>query len=436
MSGNKSKRLAILGKVLLVVGMTILVSTPSAWAHSKYRSLYQFREGVDGGLPYSSLIFDTAGNLYGVALDGGAHTFGAVFELTPNTNGSWTENVLYSFCSLTNCADGASPNGRLIFDKVGNLYGATLSGGANGSGGVVFELIPNTDGSWTESVLFSFCSLTNCSDGSDPNGILIFDSIGNLEGNTVSGGANDAGVVFKLTPNTEGTWTESVLHNFCSFKNCGDGSSPQSGLILDASGNLYGTTQNGGNLNQCSGGCGVVFRLTPTGEDRVLHRFTGNDGAFPAVAGVTLDQAGNLYGTTEEGGSLSQCNGSGCGVIFRLAPNTHRSWTEKVLHRFTGGADGGFPVAGVTFDAAGNLYGTAEGGGNVSFCILRPGCGVVFKLAQNSKGEWHEMVLYDFLDRPGAHPFAGLIFDTAGNVYGTTVGDDKTTFGSVFEITP
>ncbi len=330
--------------------------------------LHSFNGGTDGANPQAGLTLDAAGNLYGTTYDGGANSYGTVFKLTPNPGGSWAESVLYSFCSLTNCADGAQPLVSLTFDAAGNLYGTTYAGGANGYGGAVFKLTPNPDGSWVESVLYSFCSLTNCVDGKWPLASLIFDHAGNLYGTTSDGGAYNGsnGTVFKLTPNADGSWSESLLYTFAS-RNHG----PEAALIFDGAGNLYGTTTLG-------------------------YQF-------------------------------------GCGDVFELTTNPDGSWKLKVLYKFRCGKDGWLPLAGVIFDAVGNLYGTTARGGT-SACYF--GCGVIFRLAPNSKGGWNETVLHTFLDRPGATPYAGLISDADGNLYGTTSGDGSTTFGSVFEITP
>jgi uncharacterized repeat protein (TIGR03803 family) len=228
------------------------------------------------------------------------------------------------------------------------------------------------------------------------------------------------------------------------FKGKGDGASPVAGLTSDGAGNLYGTTEAGGNT-KCSGnGCGVVFELTPksdgTWTESVLHRFSrGSDGATP-LAGLTFDEAGNLYGTTSEGGGATECNGNGCGTVFELKPNSDGSWTESVLYRFTGGADGGQPVAGVIFDTAGNLFGTTVIGGDLTCYNNGNGCGTIFKLTPNANGTWTENGLYNFpcsfMDcHEGAFPKAGLIFDTAGNLYSTTDGGGSGD-GTVFKLTP
>jgi uncharacterized repeat protein (TIGR03803 family) len=418
--------LVVLATVLIVT----LVYAPNAWAGAKFKTLYKFKGGKDGDSPDAGLIFDQAGNLYGTTQSGGADGAGTVFQLTPNQNGGWTESVLYSFCSLANCADGGYPTAGLIFDRAGNLYGTTTDGGAHGAqtdNGTVFQLTPNQNGGWTEHVLYSFCSRTNCADGKDPTAGLTFDQAGNLYGTTYGGGAHtDNGTVFQLTPNQNGGWTEHVLHSFCSRTNCADGWYPSAGLIFDQAGNLYGTTLAGGAQTY-----GTVFQLTPNQNggwtEHVLYSFCSRtncaDGTLP-YAGLIFDQVGNLYGTTYTGPSG--------GTVFQLTPNQSGGWTEHVLHSFcsrTNCADGEFPFAGLILDRAGNLYGTTVAGGTQNF-------GTVFQLTPNQNGGWTEHVLHAFLDKPGAQPFAGLILDEAGNLYGTSAGDFEMTFGSVFEITP
>jgi uncharacterized repeat protein (TIGR03803 family) len=439
MSGNKGP--VSLRAVLLVITMAILGLAPGARAASKFKTLFEFKGGRNGWGP-GRLVFDQAGNLYGATGLGGGpgcrDGCGLVFKLTPHSDGSWTKSTLYIFCTVRKgrlCADGNYPDSSLIFDRGGNLYGTTDEGGVNGFG-TVFELMPNPDGSWSEKVLHPF---TGYYDGGYPAGGVIFDQAGNLYGTTF--GARGHGAVFKLSPNADGSWTEKVLHHFTGPP---DGGEPEGGLIFDQAGNLYGTTLWGGNSSNCIGfpGCGVVFKLTPRASGRwgekVLHSFTGGDGAFP-TASLIFDQAGNLYGTASEGGNFSQCDGGGCGVVFQLAPNADRSWKEKVIHRFTGGSGGAYPAGTLIFDPAGNLYGSTEWGGNLSYCMVSGepgGCGVVFKMIPNPNGGWNETVLHRFVDSEGGHPGHGVTFDGAGNLYGTTEGDGFTTFGLVFEITP
>jgi len=410
MSHNKT--LGTLNTVLIAV-VAVLVTAPGAWPRSMYKTLYQF-SGTDSQ-PNASLILDRAGNLYGTTRDGGTYGYGTVFKLTRNNDGSWSERVLYSF---SDGADGSGPFGGLIFDAAGNIYGTATAGGSSASG-VVYEL-KAAKGAWTESVLYTF---SGGRDGSGPFAGLILDSLGNLYSTTVSGGAYQRGTVFELSPGSGGTWVEHVLYDFTGGDN---GGSPYSPVILDPKGNLYGTTLDGGRDD-----VGVVFKLTPakgTWTISMLHTFTGgHDGGAPGLGSLTMDTAGNLWGTTAAGGVF------GYGTAFRLSQSAGK-WTETVIHSFTN-ADGAEPYGGLIFDARGNLYGATAQGGSLKLCSGN-GCGVVFKLVPNSNGGWRETVLHRFVDNPGADPFASLVFDSAGNLYGTTFGDGTTTFGSVFEITP
>ena len=410
-------------RILLAVVVGVLVWTSGAWAQNKFKTLHKFTDGHDGGNPVSGLVLDSAGNLYGTTVKCcGSGTAGVVFKLTPNPNGSWIENTLYTFCSVTNCGDGSSPMSGVIFDAAGNLYGTTTDGGANHGRGVVFKLMPHPDGSWTESVLYTFCT-GDCLDGSTPHGTLIFDHKGNLYGTTLLAGPHGGGTVFKLTPNSDGSWTQSVLYGFGG----NDGNGPYDGVIFDAAGDLYGTTFFGG-----ANDLGVAFKLIPESDgswkERVLHSFAGGaDGVYP-FGGLVLDQSGNLYGTTQNGGN-NQCSQMGCGVVFEISPQSGGGWKEKVLLSFDvrGGAR---PFDTLIFDHAGNLYGTAQLGGGGPCAPL--GCGVVFKLVPNLKGGWNEKLLHVFLDHPGSQPLGNLVFDAAGNLYGTT--SCYSTLGSVFEI--
>jgi uncharacterized repeat protein (TIGR03803 family) len=320
--------------------------------------------------------------------------------------------------AFTGLSDGAFPSASLVRDNAGNLYGTAAGGGAYGHG-VVFKL----GATGKETVLHSF---TGGKDGAQPEAGLVRDVAGNLYGTTRTGGVYGYGVVFKL----DTTSKEIVLH---SFTGGADGANPNfgdPGLLRDVAGNLYGTTGAGGDL-ACrfvpaalvgSGfpGCGVVFKLDTTSKETVLHRFTGGaDGADPAT-GLVRDAAGTLYGTTFGGGDLACGGGSGCGVVFKL----DTTGKETVLHKFTGGADGAAPstAAGLVRDTAGNLYGTTFTGGHGCF----GGCGVVFKLGTTGK----ETVLHTFTGgADGAGPEAGLVRDNAGNLYGTTDSGGDLTCG-------
>lgn len=328
--------------------------------------------------------------------------------------------MLYSFCSLAKCIDGAEPVAGLTFDARGSLYGTTYGGGSHclpGGCGVVFKLAKNADGSWSEAVLHSFCG-SNCGRGQYPSCKVVFDREGNLYGTTAGGGAG-GGTVFQLTPKSDGSWSEKDLHYFTGGN---DGANPVAGLIVDTAGNLYGTASGGG-----SHGSGVAVELSPDAKgswkEKVLHSFwyNGRDGAGP-LASLIVDASGSLYGTTSGGGTAK------LGTVFKLTPGAGGNWTESILQDFAGLDSGYDPVADLILDSAGNLYGTTLGGGG--------GYGLVFKLASKPKGRWKETMLRQFFDRPGAYPRAGVILDSAGNLYGTTSGDNTTNFGSVFEITP
>lgn len=287
-------------------------------------------------------------------------------------------------------------------DEAGNLYGTTYAGGGPSfPGGTVFKL----DRAGKETVLYNFASPA---DGQNPNAGVIRDEEGNLYGTTAGGGAYDRGTVFKL----DRAGIETVVYSFSAGT---DGGVPEAGLIRDEEGNLYGTTLAGGDLSGCSGaGCGVVFKVDCAGSETVLYRFTGGaDGARPFAA-LIRDEEANLYGTTSNGGegfSSPVCAPFGCGVVFKL----DRAGKETVLYAFTGGKDGANPYAPL-LRRGGNLYGTTLYGGNQdAFCSGY--CGVVFKLDRTGK----ETVLYTFTGTTdGANPYAGLIGDEEGNLYGTT----------------
>lgn len=403
---------------LLVVALIFPVVTEAA---TTFKVLDPFQGEADGASPMAGLVFDASGNLYGTTYAGGdSCDCGTVFRLAPRPGGTWTKTILYSFKGVTT-GDGSGPNAVLVLDSAGDLYGTTVNGGLLSQPGVVFKLTPNSDGTWTESIVHAF----SFQDGFNPTAGLIFDNAGNLFGTTYAGGSSGAGVVFELKPNSDGSWTESVLHNFVQGT---DGANPHAGVIFDSAGNLYGTTYGGGPL-----GDDVVFKLSPTPDGTwaysMLYRFSdGADGANP-FAGVIFDTAGNLYGTAPWGGAFCKsCGAQGCGVVFKLKPNSDGSWTESVIHLFLGFSH---PFGGLIFDAAGNLYGTAEGSGPT-------GGGEVFKLTPNRTGGWSGTTLHSFLGRPAQNPYDTLVFDKAGNLYGTTplCGTGYNCSGVVFEVTP
>lgn len=440
----RGKKLSIaLRAALAMVTVTLFAMRDAAGQETV---LHRFN-GNDGYQPYGTLIFDDVGNLYGVTAFGGASVCnssgcGLVFQLMPKAGGGWMEKALHTFSD--NGQDGYIPTGGLISDAAGNLYGTTEGGGTsacNGSFGVgcgtVFELKHTAGGNWEETVLYSFKNRGG--DGYYPYTGLVLDGSGNLYGTTSDGGAYGYyGTVFQLTPKADGSWAETVLHSFGA--NGSDGTLPYGGMVLDADGNLYGTTFYGGVY-----GRGTVFELAPIvgggWTEKVLHAFNSNgtDGSGPE-GGLILDASGNLYGTTFDGGAHDY------GTVFELTPAAGGGWTEKVLHSFTTGAGGNYPQTGLTLDAAGNLYGTTNSGG-AGACIAGTGCGTVFELRPGADGRWVEKVLYSFRDngKDGNFPKAGVIFDTAGNLYGTTYlgGGSRACdtlglvgCGTVFEITP
>ncbi len=428
------KCLIVLLSILAIISGTPTASVP-AWAASREQVLHRFND-LRGGIYPAGVILDAAGNLYGATTSGGAYGDGAIFKLAPAANGKWTETVLHSFHGK----DGSTPVAGVIFDAAGNLYGTTAEGGSSancGSGcGVVFELMPRADGKWTETLLHSF----NFKDGLSPIANLIFDVAGNLYGTTAYGGdlgdgcGDGCGVVFELMRDGSGKWTEKVLHSFAG-KHAADGFNPEAALAVDAAGNLYGTTVGGGN-QACQQGCGTVFELMPSGDGKwtetVLHSFCSasdcTDGGNP-FAGVILDWAGNLYGTTALGGAY------GGGTVFRLAPGANGKWTETVLHSFNPQGGEGLPYyGGLTFDASGNLYGTTSSG-DTSSCYSD--CGTAFKLSHDANDHWAETVLRRFSGEDGAWPMGSLVPDTAGNWYGATwSGGSVCGCGVVFQISP
>jgi uncharacterized repeat protein (TIGR03803 family) len=342
---------------------TVFQLAPGAKGTWTEKVLYSFQDnGTDGFESVANLIFDTSGNLYGTTAAGGGDDAGTAFELTPGSAGTWSETVLYSFND--NHVDGYNPYAGLVFDAAGNLYGTTHGGGGDSrDGGTVFQLIPDS-GTWTEAVLYSFG--TNGHDGGQPYAGLTFDDSGNLYSTvSIAGdrGGGAVGSVFQLTPGGDGSWTEKILYG-CGSKGCPDqGGDAHGNVIFGPAGKIYSTTSVGGAyLKPCGGvGCGTVFQLTPKSggkwTEEVIHSFgKGKDGEVPQ-AGVVRDASGRLYGTTLDGGA------HGGGTVFQLTPGANGTWSEKVLHSFGKGKDGASPYTGLILDAAGNLYGTTSQGG-------------------------------------------------------------------------
>lgn len=339
-------------------------------------------------------------------------------SLICNASNAATFSVLHVFQG----SDGDLPIAALTIDKSGNLWG-TASGGPRRSTGVVFEL--SLDG--REQVLHRFAGRH---DGLSPeSSSLILDGSGNLLGTTITGGkaiGATHGTIFSIAPDG----TENLLYIFHGKR---DGHYPRAGLTADKLGNLYGTTPTGGARGGCpvsDDGCGTVFRLSADGQETILHRFVGADGAIPVGGALLLDDLGNLYGTAYYGGRYDNCIAGGCGTVFKISPDGDTT----VLYEFKGGADGSGPQGSLISDGAGNLYGTTYYGGRGA---CDGGCGTLFKLAPDGT----ETVLHTFRGRnDGKFPIAGLIRDAAGNLYGTAfaAGDAQCHggygCGTVFEL--
>ena len=388
--------------------------------------LHNFKS-KEGASPILGLIFDSSGNLYGVAAQEGLSRCGSVFKLTVSGT-SYTETTLYSFKGGN---DGCIPVAGLVFDKSGNLYGTTKLGGSH-SVGTAYKLA-KSGSTWSKSVIHNFGG-TN--DGEYPTGSLIIDSAGDLYGTTEGGGShgdgeeNVGGTAFKLAPNSSGAWTETIMH---SFGGSGDGISPRAKLVEDSSGNFYGTTYLGG-----ADSAGTAFKLAPKSgggySETIIHSFNPAfvsypvDGTNPA-AGLVFDSKGNLYGTTTVGGdgSVGTYAGGG-GVVFELSPSGG-TWNETILypffHTFYGTS---ILFSGVILDQSGNLYGAALEGGFK---------GALYKLTPASSGYWTETDLYNFDGPHGANPAIGsLVFDSSGNLYGGAQNGGADKDGVVFKVTP
>jgi hypothetical protein len=456
---NRKERLRLPVSLLVFVALVLLSSSASAsW---KEKVLYSFQGIPDGAQPAGGVVFDQAGNLYGATTGGGSSSCvsfgecGTVYQLTPpvKRGDPWTEALLYVFKGNAS-NDGATPGGSLVIDSSGNLYGSTAYGGTGGCTilgtkmgcGVVYEMTPpeTKGGKWTYTILYNF---QGGKDGIFPWGDLTLDKNGNLYGATQFGGGKgttcnkyfdgNCGTVFKLsTPKAKGgKWTEKVLHSFAGGT---DGANPNGGLVFDSKGAIYGTTFGGGDESgECgAGGCGTAVELKPptknggAWKENVLYRFHGQDGANP-TAGIVLGRNGHLYGTVSAGAT------GGSGAVFDLSipKGGGLPWKENVLYDFSGTNDGTSPRGALMFDASGNLYGVALGGGTHR--------GVIFRLKPPKHGNsWRLTVLYNLTGSPdGDHPTAGLIFDSRGNLYSTTEWGGTGSScqggcGTVFEVEP
>jgi uncharacterized repeat protein (TIGR03803 family) len=404
-----------LPKALLVAALAVtLVST--VLGQSKEKVIHTFHGGKDGVVPWSGVIQDGMGNLYGTTGGGGSTDCGGdgcglVFELSPKAGGGWTEKKLHIF--HFDGTDGVFPSARVTIDPAGNLYGTTKAGGKGCSGfgcGMAFELSPNGDGTWKETVLHEF----NHSDGSAPAAALVLDAAGNLYGTAAGGthGQYGFGVVFELSPNKDGTWTETVLHDFTGGK---DGLNSGQ-LVTDQAGTLYGVTSAGGSY-----GHGTVFKMSRGGgkwRETVLYDFKPNQNAL-LPSSVILDNEGGFYGTLVSGQSD--------GAIFQLK-TVNGKWKKTIIFGFNL-SDGSWPLPRLVLDSTGNIYGTTEYGGSHGF-------GVVYELSPTKSG-WKQRLLHEFAGiKDGIYPFDGVILGQAGHLYGTTYQGGSSGIGVVFDVTP
>jgi uncharacterized repeat protein (TIGR03803 family) len=330
-----------------------LSPTPTGWEHT---ILYSFTGGADGAEPYEGVTLDAKGNLYGTAVSGGSGSCeggcGVVYKLT-NSGGTWTQTIIHAF---TGGDDGSGPGARVTVDRGGNIYGMTPTGGAYGLGTIC--KIHEVAGGWNFRVIHTF---TGGDDGGSGSAGRLILRRGRLYGAATTGGAHGAGVIFELRPTAVGEWDFRPIY---AFQGQPDGSFPYGALLFTSSGKIYGTTYYGGD-----NGVGAVYELSPrrNGEwdERVIYSFQkGTDGNSP-ISNLVRDAAGNLYGTTSEGGL-------GSGVIFKLSPIGGGQWTQSVVHPFAGPPDGAFAYNGLVVDRFGNFYGaTVHGGDNDDGCIYK-----------------------------------------------------------------
>jgi uncharacterized repeat protein (TIGR03803 family) len=427
-----SRKLVMVPIITITIAMAITLTVTTAAQVGQFKVLHEFKGSFDGLAPVAGLIEDANGNLYGTTIGGGLNNdntcnagCGTVFELSPNGSGGWTKETLHRF---TGNSDGGEPVYSLVMDGDGNLYGTNENGGSLLCGipgcGTVFELSPNGSGGWTESTIYSFAP---GSGGFSPSG-LVRDGSGNLYGVTGSGGSN-YGVVYELSL-SGGVWTETVVHTFDKS----DGFGPNSTLLLDGNGNLFGTTIFGGVLTgacKAVAGCGTEFELSPaSGRGWNFNEYAFSSpgkGLEPDGTGLE-DAAGNLVGVSSAGGV------SRFGNVFQLTPVAGGGWTESVIHVFDG-TKGSGPV-GLVADGHGGYYGaTAEGGET----RCNSGCGLVFDLTPQAGGGWVETILHRFSGLYDGNLPNSLIVDANGNIFGTAQGGGSTACpggcGTAFEIT-
>lgn len=428
-----------LGK-LSVLAFTLVSASIALAAGARLKVINSAKFTSPAGA-FANFVVDQNGNLYAVAgggtgvcqdQGGGSSPCGTVYRLSPPTSigAAWSATDLYNFRGAPH--DGENSLAPALLDGHGNIFGSTdLGGNGSGSGdsicgsfaliqgcGTIFELSPQSDGSWTETVLHAF---QGSGDGQQPIGRLAQDAAGNIYGVTSFDGVSGAGLVFELRPPTQsgGAWTESVIYQF--GQNSGDGLSPAGGLVRDSKGNLHGETFLGGGA--CN--CGTVYRLSPPTQkggswtETILYSFTGGSDGQNPNGDLSIDPSGNLYGITTTGELSSN------GTVYQLSPPASgQTWTLTTLHAFQGNGDGSVPAGGVTLDKRGTLYGVTRFGGDASSttgCSYESmGCGTIYEVSPSSSG-WTEHILHLFHsnDPVGTNPFVGLVFGRGGALFGS-----------------
>ena len=431
-------KLARPGNQIAIASLTLTIALLSAVVpaqSARLKTLHGFcakADCADGNEPLAKLLQGSDGTFYGTTFSGGTHGGGSVFALVPSGI-RFNFTVLYSFCKRSGCTDGANPEAGLIVDSKGNLYGTTDAGGTNNQG-AIFELVPNADRTrWTQQILYSFCSASNCADGAVPNVTLSYqgalsgtpyDGTSPLFGTTQDGGSFSHGTAYELLfVSGQIKRKEKVLYNFCSDNNCADGDTP-SAVIVDNKGNIFGATGLGGANAQ-----GTLFELGhKTFAHTVLYGFCPqsgcSDGAQP-FGPITLDATGNVLGSTQFGGDAAK------GVIFALTPNGLSS-QESVLYSFcqqNGCADGQIPNSGVTIAANGDLFGTTQEGGSTGL-----NAGIIFQLHGKQFKTLYSFCSEGGCS-DGASP-QGVVLDASGHLFGVADAFGPSGGGTAFEFLP
>lgn len=406
---------------IMVLVLAVELGLPASAQTAKLNVLHSFGASDDGTEPNGPLVLDSSGNLYGVTFGGpGEYGNGLVFELTPQNDGTWQETILHSFSAGD---DGGFPWGALLLSSSGDLYG-TMEGDLSYAVGGVFELSPGLSG-WSNTVIYA--------NSAGPG--LLTSTPGTLYGKIGPGDYFGLGAIGELSPGSGG-WTYTQLYSFTCQPTCADGYGPPAPPIWDSQGDMWGTMFNGGiGEPACAndpGGCGVIYVMTPNGDGtwsyHVAHRFASSPlGGEGPDAGLTSDAAGNFYGDTEGGGT------HGYGIIFRFSV-TDGKLKGSAIYNFSGCSTGCYPEGTLAIDKAGNLYGMAQGGSNSCGGFS---CGVVYRLAPQKNGTWKYSVLVDLDEYTGGVlPFYGLILDDKGDLFGVTSSGGQYGFGTAFEISP